>query len=121
MKMGKKVTNTELLLVFLGAVFVLALLVPVLAQRQEYQVLITPLPREESGEGWEPVDINSADQAALEALPGVGPVLARRIIAWREEHGPFPSVEVLLQVEGIGQATLDQFRDRITIGPVPEG
>jgi competence ComEA-like helix-hairpin-helix protein len=51
------------------------------------------------------VDINHASAAELERLPRVGPALALRIIAWREAHGPFRSVEDLRHVRGIGPAT----------------
>lgn len=49
-----------------------------------------------------PVDLNSATVEQLDALPGVGPVLARRIVAWRDEHGGFTSVEQLREVQGVG-------------------
>jgi len=56
------------------------------------------------------LDLNTASAAALEELPGVGPVLAGRIVAWREDNGPFPSVEILGEVSGIGDALLAQLR-----------
>jgi competence protein ComEA len=52
------------------------------------------------------VDLNTADAAALEELPRVGPVLAERIIAWRVENGPFASTADLDAVPGIGPALL---------------
>ncbi len=58
-----------------------------------------------------PVDLNAADATTLQTLPGIGPVLAERIVAWREEHGPFASVEELGEVSGIGPAILDGLRD----------
>jgi competence protein ComEA len=61
------------------------------------------------------VDLNTADQATLETLPGIGQALAGRIIAWREEHGGFSSVDDLLDVSGIGQARLDDLRDRVRV------
>lgn len=61
------------------------------------------------------VDLNTAEQATLETLPGIGPALAGRIIAWREEHGGFSSVDDLLDVSGIGQARLDDLRDRVRV------
>lgn len=61
------------------------------------------------------VDINAADAAALESLPGIGPALAARIIAWRDEHGPFASVESLTDVSGIGPATMADLRDLVTV------
>ena len=60
------------------------------------------------------ININTADAAALETLPGVGPALAGRIIDWRETNGAFSSVDDLLNVTGIGQKTLDGFREGIT-------
>ena len=52
------------------------------------------------------VDVNRATQAELERLPRVGPALARRIIAWREQHGPYRSLDDLRHVRGIGPSTL---------------
>jgi competence ComEA-like helix-hairpin-helix protein len=51
------------------------------------------------------VDVNRATQAELERLPRVGPALAARIIAWREQHGPYRSIEDLRHVRGIGATT----------------
>lgn len=59
------------------------------------------------------VRLNQADAAALDTLPGVGPATAQRIIAWRDEHGPFASVEGLLDVPGIGESKLAAMRDLI--------
>lgn len=59
------------------------------------------------------IDINTATAGELEALPGVGPVLAERIVAFRVERGPFSAVEDLLDVPGIGEAKLAQMRDAI--------
>ena len=63
----------------------------------------------------EKVNINTADAAGLEQLPGVGPAIAARIIAWREQNGPFRSVDELTAVSGIGEKTLDGFRDLVTV------
>jgi competence protein ComEA len=60
------------------------------------------------------IDLNTASVGRLEDLPGVGPVLAERIVAFREEHGPFATVEDLLDVPGIGEAKLAQMRGAIT-------
>lgn len=60
------------------------------------------------GAGAGPVDLNSASTAQLDALPGVGPVLAQRIVDWRTQHGRFASVDQLRSVSGIGDA---KFRD----------
>lgn len=62
-----------------------------------------------------PLDLNSATASELEELPGIGPGLARRIVAYRETHGPFRSVEELLNVPGIGPATLERIRELVTV------
>lgn len=61
------------------------------------------------------VNLNTADPITLETLPGVGPVTAGAIIAWRDEHGSFSAVEELLEVDGIGDATLAQIAPHVTI------
>ncbi|MDT0234584.1 ComEA family DNA-binding protein [Curtobacterium sp. BRB10] len=66
-------------------------------------------------EGSAVVDLNAADQAALETLPGIGPGLAGRIIAWRDEHGRFTAVEDLLDVSGIGDVRFAELRDRVRV------
>lgn len=62
------------------------------------------------------VDINSASQEELEQLPGIGPTLAERIIAYREENGPFARIEDIVNVSGIGSATYDEIKDLIAVG-----
>lgn len=62
-----------------------------------------------------PVNLNTADKAALDTLPRIGPALADRIIAWREQNGAFTSVEDLLAVPGIGDKMLEALRDLVTI------
>lgn len=61
------------------------------------------------------IDLNAADAAALDTLPRIGPALAKRIIAWRDENGPFVSVDDLGQVSGIGEKTLEQLRDLVRV------
>ncbi len=62
------------------------------------------------------VDVNNAGVEELMRLPGIGEVLARRIVAYREEHGPFESVDDLENVEGIGEKTLERIRERVVCG-----
>ena len=65
----------------------------------------------------DPVDINTADAATLAAvLDGVGDAKAQAIVAWREENGPFETVDQLAEVKGIGLKTLEKNRDRIVAG-----
>lgn len=61
------------------------------------------------------ININTADATQLESLSGVGEVIAQRIIDYREANGPFTSVDQLLDVSGIGDATLAEFRDEVTV------
>ncbi|WP_460968762.1 ComEA family DNA-binding protein, partial [Pedococcus soli] len=61
------------------------------------------------------VDLNRATAAELEELPGVGPVLAQRILDWRTEHGRFASVDELGEVSGIGEKIFAQLQPRVTV------
>jgi competence protein ComEA len=61
------------------------------------------------------VNLNTADQAALDTLPGVGPVTADAILAWRDSNGGFTSVDELLEVDGIGEATLADLAPLVTL------
>lgn len=61
------------------------------------------------------VPLNTADQAALESLPGVGPVLAERIIEWRTTNGGFTTVEELHEVSGIGEKLFAQISPKVTV------
>jgi competence protein ComEA len=61
------------------------------------------------------VNLNTANQAVLEELPGVGPVLAQRIIDWRSEHGRFTSVDELAEVSGIGEKMFAQLQGKVTV------
>lgn len=63
--------------------------------------------------GADKVSINSADAAALEQLPGVGPVIAERIVQWRTDNGPFRSVEELAEISGIGPSMVERIADQV--------
>ena len=62
------------------------------------------------------VNINTAGEYELEALPGIGPVLAARIVADREKQGPFSAVEQIQRVSGIGPKRFELLRDLIVVG-----
>lgn len=67
------------------------------------------------------IDINTADASELGQLPGIGPATAARIMEHRGKHGPFATVESLLDVPGIGTATLEGMRPHLRpISSVPE-
>jgi competence protein ComEA len=61
------------------------------------------------------VNVNVATPEELETLPGIGEVLAAAIVAYRDEHGPFTSVDQLMDVSGIGEVTLEEIRDLVTV------
>jgi competence protein ComEA len=63
------------------------------------------------------IDIIRAEQSALESLPGIGPVTAAKIIEYRQEHGPFTTVEQIQEVSGIGPATFDRIQGLISVSP----
>ena len=60
------------------------------------------------------VNINVATQEELELLPGIGPVIAQRIVEYRETYGPFSTIEAIQNVPGIGPAKFEDIRDWIT-------
>ena len=63
-----------------------------------------------------PVNINTADADTLTALPGIGQVLAERILAYRQQNGSFRAVEEITKVEGIGEKKAEAILDLITVG-----
>jgi competence protein ComEA len=63
------------------------------------------------------VNINTANAHALEELPGIGEVLAARIVADRQANGPFKTVDDLARVPGIKEHVISQLRDLVTVGP----
>ena len=64
------------------------------------------------------IDLNTADTHMLEALPGIGPVLAGRIVAYRQQHGTFSSIDELLEINGIGECKLNAVRNLVCIGKI---
>ncbi len=82
-------------------------------------VLPTPIPTSVStgaaSSGDQRMNINSATASELETLPGIGPALAQRIIDYRVTNGPFSVPEDIIKVNGIGERTFEQLRDRITV------
>lgn len=90
-------------------------------QRQDGSGQETSAVREEDGgrpesllEG-EVINLNTASQGDLERLPGIGESRARAIVEYRQEHGPFRSVDELLLVRGIGEGILEGLREYVTV------
>ena len=74
-----------------------------------------PAPRAAAPSAAGPLDLNSATVAELDGLPGIGPVLAARIVAHRDAHGPYRAPEDLLAVRGIGPRLLERLGPRVTV------
>ena len=64
----------------------------------------------------EPVNINTADTAALEQINGIGPAKAKAIIEYRKANGPFATVDDLVKVPGIGEKSLAHLKPQVTVG-----
>ena len=138
MKVSEKVTKTEALLLAMKLVFLLLTgAIFVLRSRSggaEYVVrnetmraaaeetppasVLEEEPPVPSAEN--PLNINMADAAALDTLPGIGPVLAGRIVEYRSTHGAFSKKEDLMLVEGIGEGIYGDLRDVITVEEAAE-
>jgi competence protein ComEA len=63
-----------------------------------------------------PVNLNTASAAQLEALPGVGPAMAKRIVEYRQKNGSFKKIEELMNVKGIGEKSFLKLKPLITVG-----
>lgn len=85
------------------------------AQDQESTVSPSPASTEESTDEVEMVNINTADSATLQTLPGIGEKRAEAIIAYREENGPFRTPEELTDVSGIGEGILEGLIEYVTV------
>lgn len=95
------------------------------ADGEQIAVPVVPAPGDTGASGGTPpaasafrpdgrLDLNLATADDLEKLPGIGPVLAERIIAWRDEHGPFHDAGQLREVPGIGERTFQNLADLVT-------
>lgn len=113
------VTKTEKILLGLTAAF-LCLLVGLCWKDTRAEAPVTirtelSVPKEDLTPDFSPLDINTATAADLETLPGIGPELAARIVAWREEHGSFETTEDIMNVDGIGEGRFKDLNGWITV------
>lgn len=117
-----KVTKTEIFCLFLSLTFVLLCAALFLTHRPAPpdRVSVTTWKGEDVADTLpHKVNINTADAEELQLLPGIGPVLAGRIVAWREQNGDYLIAEDLLAVEGIGMTRLQEIRDLIVTEEEP--
>ena len=119
-----KITKTEKYLLLLTAIFLLCLALLYFTDPRSVgggDYTVTPQYTAQEPEAPDPpavpgkVNINTADAAQLEALDGIGPTLAQRIVAYREEHGPFADIESIMDVNGIGAGIFETIRQQITV------
>lgn len=111
-----------LTLAFLGALFWAAGQERAAVPEGNYSVSAQrSAPIEELAPEKHPLDVNTATAEELQELMGIGPVLAEAIVDYRAEHGPFASVDELLEVSGIGEAKLDGIRGDVTVGEGEDG
>lgn len=89
---------------------------PVWADHHEAAEKTAEAAEEQMPEAAGPIDINTADAAALQTLSGIGETKAAAIIAHREANGPFATVDDLQNVKGIGEKTLEKLKEHITVG-----
>ena len=106
-----KITKTEKYLLLLTAIFLLCLALLYFTDHRSAgggDYTVTPQYTAQEPEAPEP-------PAQLEALDGIGPTLAQRIVAYREEHGPFADIESIMDVNGIGEGIFETIRQQITV------
>lgn len=116
---SEKITKTEWVLLGLTAVFLCGLLGLFAHDRAvmaESTVMTRfEVPQEEFMPDMAPLDLNAATAEELTALPGIGEELARRIVEYRTENGPFEKIEEIMEVSGIGEAKLAGLEGRVTV------
>ncbi len=119
--MRGNVSKSEKLLLSVSAVFLVLLLCAAMIRRPPGPGVTVEVTRQAAASEVVPIDgakidINSADPSELTELPGIGEKLAERIAAYRTEHGPFPAIEAIQEVSGIGPGKFEDIEDLITVG-----
>ena len=119
MNRAGKISKTEWVLLAITAVFLCILLVLFQHDRKAAASGVVEtdvtVPQEHVLPDVSPLDLNTATVEELTQLPGIGEELARRIVAYRAEHGRFETVEELTEVSGIGEGKLAALDGRITV------
>ena len=119
MKKRIHLTKTEIALLLLTILFAVSMLLYKVSRVQKGDWQITTEREDRQQQEIVPVNINTATEEELIEVEGIGPALARRIIAYREEHGAFESIEELMEVSGIGEAKLAELEGWITVEQTP--
>ena len=96
---------------FMAVAIVASIGVPALAAGAE-----GPRAAEARGEAASQVDINTASVEELMTVPGIGQVIAQRIVEFRDKNGPYKSIDDLLKVQGIGEKSLARIREHLSVG-----
>ncbi|MGM0506617.1 MAG: ComEA family DNA-binding protein [Bacteroidota bacterium] len=76
------------------------------------------VPGRDEDESEDRLDLNQATEEELQLLPGIGPTYAERMVQWREQFGPYLSVEQLIEIRGIGPKRLETLRSRVRVSAV---
>lgn len=111
----RKLTKSEGILLGLTALFLCVLSVLSLRDRAAPPGLSVRSALAQEAAESAVLDLNTATAQELSTLPGIGPELARRIVSYREEHGPFTAAEELMEVPGIGPGKFSAVADSITV------
>ncbi|MDD3346643.1 helix-hairpin-helix domain-containing protein [Oscillibacter sp.] len=116
----RRATKTETILLGMTALFLCILLALFLHDRKAAAAAAAvetdqTVPQEMILPDVSPLDLNTATAEELETLPGIGPALASRIVSYRASHGPFETIEEIMEVPGIGQGKFEGLRESVTV------
>jgi comEA protein len=116
--------NEQIVLLLLCGTLLVGLVISYLDKRNpdgipdfEVRKNAVPVPEalEASAKEDAPIAINQATEKEFQRLPGIGPQIAGRIVAYRDQHGEFKTIDDLMQVSGIGPKTLERLRPHLTL------
>lgn len=110
MKHGIHLTKTEIAILLLAVLFAAAMVLLRVSRQGDSAWQITTEHTQAQTEPIRPVNINTASKEELVEVEGIGPTLPERIIAYREENGPFQTIEELDNVKGIGPSLIENIR-----------